>query len=51
MSRVFRSRFAKANGAPARPGRANRRLNRVLSSAIYYNFDYGFVEETRAAEG
>jgi inorganic pyrophosphatase len=27
------------------------RLDRVLSSAIYYNFDYGFVEGTRADEG
>ena len=24
------------------------RLNRVLSSAVYYNFDYGFIEGTRA---
>jgi inorganic pyrophosphatase len=27
------------------------RLDRVLSSAVYYNFDYGFIEETRAADG
>ena len=27
------------------------RLNRVLSSAVYYNFDYGFVDDTRAADG
>jgi len=27
------------------------RLNRVLSSAVYYNFDYGFVEGTRADDG
>lgn len=26
-------------------------LNRVLSSAVYYNFDYGFVENTRAGDG
>ena len=24
------------------------RLNRVLSSAVYYNFDYGFIDGTRA---
>jgi inorganic pyrophosphatase len=27
------------------------RLNRVLSSAVYYNFDYGFIDETRADDG
>ena len=27
------------------------RLDRVLSSAVYYNFDYGFVEETRSGDG
>lgn len=27
------------------------RLDRVLSSAVFYNFDYGFVEGTRAADG
>jgi len=27
------------------------RLDRVLSSAVYYNFDYGFIDETRAADG
>ncbi|MDA8201580.1 MAG: inorganic diphosphatase [Chloroflexi bacterium] len=27
------------------------RLNRVLSSAVYYNFDYGFIEGTRAEDG
>ena len=27
------------------------RLDRVLSSAVFYNFDYGFIEETRAADG
>ncbi len=27
------------------------RLDRVLSSAVYYNFDYGFIEDTRAADG
>ena len=27
------------------------RLDRVLSSAVYYNFDYGFVEGTRADDG
>ena len=27
------------------------RLDRVLSSAVFYNFDYGFVEETRADDG
>ncbi len=27
------------------------RLDRVLSSAVFYNFDYGFVEDTRAADG
>jgi inorganic pyrophosphatase len=27
------------------------RLDRVLSSAVYYNFDYGFVEGTRAGDG
>ena len=27
------------------------RLNRVLSSAVFYNFDYGFIEETRAEDG
>jgi inorganic pyrophosphatase len=27
------------------------RLNRVLSSAVYYNFDYGFIDGTRADDG
>jgi inorganic pyrophosphatase len=27
------------------------RLDRVLSSAVYYNFDYGYIEETRAEDG
>jgi inorganic pyrophosphatase len=27
------------------------RLDRVLSSAVFYNFDYGFVEFTRADDG
>lgn len=27
------------------------RLNRVLSSAVYYNFDYGYIEDTRADDG
>ena len=27
------------------------RLDRVLSSAVYYNFDYGFIEDTRAGDG
>ena len=27
------------------------RLDRVLSSAVFYNFDYGFVEGTRAGDG
>jgi inorganic pyrophosphatase len=27
------------------------RLNRVLSSAVYYNFDYGFIPDTRADDG
>jgi inorganic pyrophosphatase len=27
------------------------RLDRVLSSAVYYNFDYGFIENTRAGDG
>ena len=27
------------------------RLDRVLSSAVYYNFDYGFAEATRADDG
>ncbi|HEY6057954.1 MAG TPA: inorganic diphosphatase [Candidatus Limnocylindrales bacterium] len=27
------------------------RLDRVLSSAVFYNFDYGFIEATRAADG
>ena len=27
------------------------RLDRVLSSAVFYNFDYGYVEETRADDG
>jgi inorganic pyrophosphatase len=27
------------------------RLDRVLSSAVYYNFDYGFIESTRAGDG
>ena len=27
------------------------RLDRVLASAVHYNFDYGFVERTRAADG
>jgi len=26
------------------------RLDRVLSSAVYYNFDYGFIEGTRAGD-
>lgn len=27
------------------------RLDRVLSSAVFYNFDYGYVEDTRAEDG
>ncbi len=27
------------------------RLDRVLSSAVYYNFDYGFIQGTRADDG
>ncbi len=27
------------------------RLDRVLSSAVFYNFDYGFIEGTRAEDG
>ena len=27
------------------------RLNRVLSSAVFYNFDYGFIDGTRADDG
>ncbi|MCI0347661.1 MAG: inorganic diphosphatase [Chloroflexi bacterium] len=27
------------------------RLDRVLSSAVFYNFDYGFINETRADDG
>jgi inorganic pyrophosphatase len=27
------------------------RLDRVLSSAVFYNFDYGFIEDTRAGDG
>ncbi len=27
------------------------RLDRVLSSAVYYNFDYGFVDGTRSGDG
>ncbi len=27
------------------------RLDRVLSSAVYYNFDYGFIDGTRADDG
>lgn len=27
------------------------RLDRVLSSAVFYNFDYGFISGTRAADG
>jgi inorganic pyrophosphatase len=27
------------------------RLDRVLSSAVFYNFDYGFIEDTRADDG
>jgi inorganic pyrophosphatase len=27
------------------------RLNRVLSSAVFYNFDYGYIEGTRADDG
>ena len=27
------------------------RLDRVLSSAVFYNFDYGFIEQTRADDG
>ena len=27
------------------------RLDRVLSSAVFYNFDYGFVNDTRADDG
>ncbi len=27
------------------------RLDRVLASAVHYNFDYGFVEATRASDG
>ena len=27
------------------------RLDRVLSSAVFYNFEYGYVEGTRADDG
>jgi len=27
------------------------RLDRVLSSAVFYNFDYGYIERTRADDG
>jgi inorganic pyrophosphatase len=27
------------------------RLDRVLSSAVFYNFDYGYISETRAGDG
>jgi inorganic pyrophosphatase len=27
------------------------RLDRVLSSAVFYNFEYGYVDETRAEDG
>jgi inorganic pyrophosphatase len=27
------------------------RLDRVLSSAVFYNFDYGFVADTRSGDG
>jgi len=27
------------------------RLDRILSSAVFYNFDYGFIEGTRAGDG
>jgi inorganic pyrophosphatase len=27
------------------------RLDRVLSSAVYYNFDYGYVADTRSGDG
>ena len=27
------------------------RLDRVLSSAVFYNFDYGYIEGTRAGDG
>jgi inorganic pyrophosphatase len=27
------------------------RLDRVLSSAVFYNFDYGFVQDTRSGDG
>ena len=27
------------------------RLDRVLASAVHYNFDYGFIEDTRASDG
>jgi inorganic pyrophosphatase len=27
------------------------RLDRVLSSAVFYNFDYGFVQDTRGGDG
>jgi inorganic pyrophosphatase len=27
------------------------RLDRVLSSAVFYNFEYGYVEDTRAEDG
>jgi len=27
------------------------RLDRVLSSAVFYNFDYGFIQDTRADDG
>lgn len=27
------------------------RLDRVLSSAVYYNFDYGYISATRAEDG
>ncbi len=46
-----RSRAAAATSTSTTRRRSVFRLDRVLSSAVYYNFDYGFIEGTRAGDG
>ena len=46
-----RSRAGAATSTSTTRTRKVFRLDRVLSSAVFYNFDYGFIEGTRAGDG
>ena len=46
-----RSRAGRATSTSTTRTAHVYRLDRVLSSAVFYNFDYGFIEGTRAGDG